>query len=395
MTLIFDIATRKLGRQISHDEPPRMRGLHSKQFSFLLFLALRRSDDSDGWVVLDEVVSRVGPWQGQDEKSAGKTIWRYFDAAWFEKLVDHQGTTTGPYRLRPDVRFVPDRDAALTYITTTPASSRSGRKPSQRTPDRLELQAYDLIAQYGFYPTPVVDLIYQRIGQPERLRDAPSRLTALRILVTLDKVRGKPDRALERARNALKLARRLNRRDDVCYLLDQVAGAHHILGNSKDGERVFREEIDYVGAWGTSGARRHLIHAYRGLAATLRVQGRRDEALAALRTSADIAHELGNEEAQRLADLEERRILGTLSAADLSRMQVMPSHHPIAQVMSLNVQAEQLLAAGERQAASEMAKRARSDAERLNLTNEMMKSNALLAQIGLQKLFAPTPDGDE
>ena len=364
-----------------------MRQLTRKQFSFLLFLALRRSDGSDGWTGLDELVSRVGDWQGQSSESAGKVIWRFTEYGWFNDHVENQGATTGPYRLRHLPRFLPKRDDALTFVSAPPKRALSARTPSQRVPDRTELQAYDLIAQYGFYLTPVIDLIYQRIGQPERLRDPVIQLFALRVLVTLDKVRGQPKRALERGVVALKTARRLKRHDDVCYLLDQVGGAYHILGNSGEGERYFREEIAYITALGTKNARFHLIGAYRGLAGTLREQGRLDEALEAITESANIAREFGNEEAERVAKLEEKRITGGTGAADESLPQLMPSHHPIALVMALNLEAERLLAAGKRDEAVRMAKRAAADAERLQLPGQVLKAQATLAQLGLQDFF--------
>lgn len=334
MIAVFDTTTRTLRREAEdgESEPARSFKLTVKQFSFMVLLALRRTDGSSGWVELDELVARVPWWQGQSPESAGKSVWRFEEYPWFA-LVETQGSTTGPYRLRSAPRFTPDRDEALGFITNPPTPRRptDRRRPGARSLDRLEMQAYDMIAQYGFYVPAVIDLIEQRIADPEKIRDARMRLTAYRILVTLDKNRGKAARAESRGKKALKLAERLNRKDDTCYLMDQIGGAVYIQGRAAEGESWFRKEIAFAETWGTNQAEHHLIGAYRGLTSTLRVQGRREEAIAALEESIQIAKKRGDDENLSLAGIEAERLKVT-SATNVD-VPPVPIHHLIARRM--------------------------------------------------------------
>lgn len=218
------------------------------------------------------------------------------------------------------------------FLNSTTDMSRS--LPGARSLDPLELQAYDMIAQYGFYVPAVIDLIEQRIADPEKIRDARMRLTAYRILVTLDKNRGKAARAESRGKKALKLAERLNRKDDTCYLMDQIGGAVYIQGRAAEGESWLRKEIAFAKAWATDQAEHHLIGAYRGLTSTLRVQGRREEAIAALEESMRIARKWRDEENLSLAGIEAGRLQMLPLGSPNTENPIIPEYHIIGQRMN-------------------------------------------------------------
>lgn len=199
--------------------------LRIKAFCFVCYLALRRDDGrTGGWVSLEEICDRVPHWRGLSALQAGKHVHLFQGRyRWFGH-IEWDEITQGPYRLRTQVAFRPGRDAANLFLASMSTDQRRHRRRLTNT----ELSAFDLLVQYGLYAPAIVDLILQRLGDPEDLTDPHERLAAYRILATLAKNRGQTDRAGTLAEQGLQLARRLGRDEDIAYLLDQLACIAHI-----------------------------------------------------------------------------------------------------------------------------------------------------------------------
>jgi len=363
ITLQFDVDLRR--------SQPDFR-LTPKQFGFLLYLALRRTDGSRGYVSLTEIVERAPRWQGQSASSAGKEIWRFsVEKSWFAELVEAEKPNIGPYRLYEEATFHPSREAAHEFVFANrmPRTTRTAGKHHQRRIGWTELQAYDLLIQYGVYIPALIDLILQRIGQPEKLAGPMDRLAAFRILATLHKNRGAPALARQLAERGLVLARKMDQKDDVAYLLDQIGGTLHIDGRDEEARKFFREEIDFLKQWGTPRSEFHLAGAYRGLAGTLRGLGDIAGARTAIAESRRFAGRSGNEQALRLAIIEEARLRGEeLSEDEIKRLLTdVPTEHLVGRVMAMTTTAERLLKAGDRVEGKRLLGIARQEAERLGL----------------------------
>lgn len=376
----FDVGNRNI--------VPPIGNLSSKQFTFLLYLGLKRTDTSDGWVELEDVVERVPLWMGQKPTAAGGEISRIQAQSWFGRLVTCQVPTRGPYQLAERAEFLPSRDAANLFIAQT-AMARRLRKTAPPRRHRItptELQAYDMLVQHGVFLTPVVDLIIQRLGDPARIDDARQRLTAFRILATLGKNRKHLDEALVYVEKGLKLAKTLRRNDDYAYLLDQMGGIHYIRMDGPAARAAFEEEIAFLKNWGAPQATFHLVGAYRGLASVLRAQGDEAGAFAALRESVAHAAESANEEGERLAEIERFR-QGSRAAkgeTDERRLDEIPTEHLVGRIMALNARAEAYLSSGERSEGERLLRLALRESLRLDLQNEVDKARALAEMFGIR-----------
>ncbi len=363
--LSFDLTTQKCtsGGQ----------SLTPKQFWLLAYLALRRTDGTDGWVEREEIAQRVYLWR-QQPQSVGKEISRYDGQPWFH-LIEYGKITRGPYRLIPAFPvFVPSRDAAVEKLTTPPRLSSI----TMPTLDPLELKTYDLIAQYGFYIPAVIDLIRQRLGDPSAVKDPAQQVTAYRILATINKNRGNTGQARAMAQTALKIAQRHRLYDDVAYLLDQIAGTYHIEGHYQDAQIYFEQEIDFLNAWESPKAHFHLVGAYRGLAGTLRHLGETQKAQWAIRQSKVFAEKSNNTEGLRIAQIEETRLAGKQSPKQITQLlSSQPSEHIIARIMSLGVAAENLLTQNVRPEGDNLLQAAMREAERFQLPNQVRQLREL------------------
>ena len=350
-----------------------------KQFSLLLYLGLRRTDGSDGWVDLRELVARVPHWRHRSADEAGRVVHRMSTYPWF-RVVEYERPTRGRYRLIPFTVFLPDRDAADTFIASAmPHRRGTGRRP-RFSP--TELQAYDLLIQHGVYLPAVVDLVLQRVGNPERLA-AEERLAAYRILVTLHKTRGDTKRARSLAEKGLRFARRRRAKDDIGYLLGQIGGAYFIEDKAERARRYFQEEVDFYRSWGTKRAAFHLVGAHRNLAAALRVLERPAEAREALAESKRYAEESGNEEGLHLARLVEANVQGDGLSSLATILSTLPVGHLVAHVMALNAVAESLLQQGHRSEGEALLRFAYREGEKLGLKHEMEKSRTTAERFGI------------
>jgi len=364
---------------------PKLR-LTPKQFGFLLFLALRRTDGSRGYVSLTEIVERAPRWQGESSSSAGKEIWRFsVETSWFAELVEVEKPNIGPYRLYEETVFRPNREAAHEYIFANrmPRPSRSAGQKHQRRIGWTELQAYDLLIQYGVYIPALIDLILQRIGQPEKLSGALERLTAFRILATLHKNRSATELARRFAERGLALARKLDQRDDVAYLLDQIGGTFHIESRDEEARAAFQEEIAFLKGWGTARSEFHLAGAFRGLAAALRGLGDLTGARAAIAESRRSAERSANEQAARLAIIEEARLRGEEPCEEEIKKLLtdIPTEHLVGRVMAMTTTAERLLKSGDRAEGKRLLSLARREAERLGLRHAVDRCDQIAERL--------------
>jgi tetratricopeptide (TPR) repeat protein len=378
----FDV----INRIISPSKVP----LTPKQFNLMLFLGIRRTDGSDGWVSREEIGQRVLAWN-QRIDSIGKEISRYTEYKWFEGYVEYDKITKGPYRLRPtDIEFLPDRDAAIERIIDPRPERRSKNRPAKsRSLDRMELQAYDLIVQYGFFIPAVTDLIRQRIGNPASLRNPDERLVAYRILATFHKNRAKTREARDLALKGLKLAKKLKYKDDIAYLLDQIGGSLYIERNYPEARAYFEKEIEFLNEWGSRRAEFHLVGAYRGLAATLRWMGELPRAEEAINKSKYFAERSGNEEGLRIAAIEETRIKDKDSVVAVTELLAsQPSEHIVARVMMLSTAAEKLLQKNLRQEGETLLKLALLEAKRLQFRNQIDNIKMIAEKYGMKDFIA-------
>jgi tetratricopeptide (TPR) repeat protein len=334
--LVFDITKRKIH--------PAKSSLTLKQFNLMLFLGIRRTDESPGWVTCEEIAKRVPYWD-QKVESVGKEISRYSEYSWF-RFIEYDKISRGPYRLEPkNPAFIPNRDAAIErIIDPRPTRKSTTRHSKTRYLDPIELQAYDLIVQYGVYIPAVIDLIRQRIGNPERIRNLSDRLIAYRILATYKKIRGDSQNAIDLALKGLRLAEKLKYKDDIAYLYDQLGGIFYNKDDCDQARSYFEKEIKFLEEWGSQRAEFHLVGAYRGLAATLRQGGNLSKAEEAINNSKFYAKRSNNEEGMRIAAIEAARIKDEKSIPDLTKLIAsQPSQHIVARVMTLVTAAEILL----------------------------------------------------
>jgi hypothetical protein len=380
IALVLDVETRRV-------EPPIPR-LTAKQFFFLLKLAVARaqvrtSGVGDEWVAAGGF-RQVPFWYRQPALSVGKTVSRLaYTTEWFAELVEFATPITrGPYRLRVDAELRPGLHGALAVLhgERMPPRLRHASRLRRRRLDPTELDAYDLLVQYGVYLAPIVALIRSRIGDPAKITEPDARLTAIRILVTLDKNQGRTADARARATEGLEFARRRGRRDDVAYLLDQIGGTYHIDGDDRRARQTFEEEIAFLKSWGGTRAEFHLVGAYRGLASVLRVLGDEAGAGAAIEESRRYAARSGNAEGLRLADIEATR-LGTASPSELLASQ--PATHVIARLMAMREAALRLLAGGEQDLGARLLRHAHADAERLGLRHEQDQLRRIAQQFSV------------
>jgi hypothetical protein len=384
-TLDFDLAERAIRPRIA---------VTPKEFGFLLYLALRRSDGSSGWVEIEEIARRAPKWRGQAPASAGKEVARIAEKDWFAEHVEADRVTLGPYRLIPEVRFLPSRDAANEFVTNEPFVSSRLKKTEESRRRRLdwtELQAYDLLVQYGVYLPSLIDLIQQRVGDPDNIDGAAERLAACKIMATLHKNRSTPEVARAFAEKGLKLARKLDKKDDVAYLLDQIGGTYHIGDDDETAKKYFEEEIAYLKDWGTKRAEYHLVGAHRGLAAAFRGLGDLKSARASMSESRRYADLSGNEEGARIATVEEarlRQLAGEDPEPEGPFLGRLPAEHVIARVMALTTAAANLLAQGVDDEGDRLLSVARKDAARLGLRHEVEKCDAIAARF--PRTGAPT-----
>lgn len=308
-------------------------------------------------------------WSETTAPSAGKEIARLKKRYRWFRHIDFNEITLGPYRLIPEAEFLPSRDAANVFLASMPDRARA--RPGRRRLTETELQAYDLLVQHGAFERPVVDLILQRLGDPDRLR-GEERVAAFRILATYYKSRGDLPKARELAEKGLRFARRRRSRDDVAYLLDQLGGISQHERHSDEARTYYQQEIDYLRQGGTHLAEFHLVGAYRGLAGALRALGDTDEARKAIRLSRRLAERSGNEEGRRLAILEEARLSGkdATSPTPMELVTAIPTEHMSARVIGLCAAAEVLLRRGERAEGERLLRLAFQEARRLGLTHD-------------------------
>lgn len=380
VVLVFDIASERT--------TPPLGGLTKKQFALLVFLGLRRTDTSDGWVYTHEIVERVPYWIGQKPSTAGSEIGRLVDGkSWFDRAVDAAVKNRGPYRMRDEPAFRPDRDAANIFLSNAFMSRkverrRQGARGKRRRFTPTELQAYDMLVQRGVYLTPVVDLLFQRLSNVSGIADPEERLMALRILATLEKNRKRLADAYRYAQQGLKLARRLHRSEDIVYLLDQLGGIAYIDGDEKVARAYFEEEIAFLKDHGGPRADFHLAGAYRGLASVLHRVGDVEAARAALDKSMNAARKSGNDEAARIAAVLQLRFAG--KAADVSPdLDQIPTEHLVARVMALNERAFAALEHGERAEGERLLHLSLGEASRLGFGNEVAKARTTAAHFGV------------
>jgi tetratricopeptide (TPR) repeat protein len=369
----LDVAKRQLGTRV----------LTFQQFGLVVYLALRRGSSgggNGGWVRLDEIVRMAPGWSNKTLAVAGRVISNLaVNQPWFDGAIEHAEITKGPYRFRdPEPEFRPSRDAADEFVAILPPlPKRSGAKGTtrRRRIDPTELAAYDLLAQYGVYLPEVVDLMIQRVGDPAKLASPGERIQGYRVRATLDKNRGNTASARKFCEAGLKLARKLNRGDDVAFLLDQLGGTYQIEGRYAEAKATFNEEITFLRAWGTKAAEFHLVGAYRGLAAVLYKQGELAAALTAIRESTRFGRLSGNEEGLGLAALAEAGLGADeeLVAAGVRMLENLPAHHVIGRVMALGEGAAKLFRRGARKEAERLLARALADAKRLGIGHEITK----------------------
>lgn len=352
---------------------PPIAGLTAKQFSLLLYLALRRTDGGDGWVEPWEIVARVAHWYGQKTTSVGKEIARFSTYPWF-RLIEANQVTKGPWRLIPEASFLPGRDAANQFLSTLhmPLRAHRSQPPRGRQLTAAELQAYDLLTQRGVFMPAVVDLVLQRLGDPEHLRDPLQRLVAFRVLATLHRHRGNPVEARPLGEKGLRLAKRLKRKDEIAYFSELIAATHYLEGALERARILYDEGLAFLRAWGTSRATFHMTGLYRGLAATLAMMGLDQAALEAIAESRGTATAADDQEGVRLATLFEARIKGV----PLPACSPVPAEHVVARVMQLNHDAEQLLELGQLEEGATLLRQAFADAQRLGLRNEISKAES-------------------
>lgn len=146
IALCFDVERRAT-------EPPIPR-LSPKNFAFLLYLALRATDGSQGWVTRDEVVTRIPLWIGETPRAAGREIWRLdYAKPWFGEHIEFEASVNaGPWRFVSEAMFRPDRDAANRFIAKTMTARRVSRRDAPPEPISIpetELLAYDQLVQHG------------------------------------------------------------------------------------------------------------------------------------------------------------------------------------------------------------------------------------------------------
>jgi len=357
-----------------------------QQFSLVVYLALRRAGGvggiHGGWVELDEIVRRVPGWTDKGAASAGKVISNLSAAPWFGEAIEYQEITKGPYRCRePHPTFTPGRDDADELLCSLPPGRVAAGRSSvrRRGIDPTELAAYDLLVQYGVYLPEVVDLIIQRVGDPARLADPLDRLVGYKIRVTIDKNRGRTESARERAFVALKLARKLQRGDEVAYFLDQIGGTYAVEKRLPEAQAALQEEIDFLLGWGTRRASFHLAGAYRALAMVLTAAGRQEDARSAITDSLRHAELSGNVEAVQLAGL-----VGASGAEGAGTtppsVASVPIHHLVGRVMALRGSAEALLQRGVREEGRDLLLRALADARHLGLAHEEASAREVAAR---------------
>jgi tetratricopeptide (TPR) repeat protein len=309
----------------------------------------------------------------QKVESVGKEISRYSVYTWFD-FVEFDKISRGPYRLRYlNPTFIPDRDSAVEQIVDPrPALHFSSRHTKARYLDPIELQAYDLIIQYGVYIPAVIDLIRQRIGNPERIRNQNDRLVAYRILATFKKNRGKSQEAKDLAFKGLRLAKKIKSKDDIAYLLDQLGGIFYNENNEIEALSYFEKEIEFLVNWGTLRAEYHLVGAYRGLAAVLRKTGKFSQAKEAIDKSKDYAEKTDNKEGLRIAAIEETRISGEDSSTNLTQLLAsQPSQHVVARVMTLLTVSVDLLSKNLIDDGKQVLEWALADAKRFHFRNQI------------------------
>ena len=335
MHLVFDAHKRTVGES--------RRALTHKQFSLMLLLALRASDETFGWVSTQEVVDGSPWWHGMSPEQAGKQIWRYADEPWFEGHVIAPHQTIGPYRLDDlfTPAFLPSREAAVAYLADTPVRGSGSKRASRVT--LAELRSYDMLVQYGVFFPSVVDLVTSRLTRARKSRDPEVRLLSTKVLCTLHKLRDNFDEAEQLADEGLRLAERQRARDEVAYFLDQRGCIAYKRGDLAVAQTWFEKEREYCEAWGTDQATFHLVGAWRGLASVYRRQGRIDEAENAVAQSKQCAEQSGNDDGYNLAMIEEARLSGGMADGDkvAKILMSLPAGHVVAQQM---VRAEHLLA---------------------------------------------------
>lgn len=361
-----------------------------QQFSLVVYLALRRAGGAGGiyggWVELDEIVRRVPAWTDKGTGSAGKVISNLSAAPWFGEVIEYQEITKGPYRCRePHPMFKPGRDDADELLSSLPPGRIAAGRSSvrRRGIDPTELAAYDLLVQYGVYLPEVVDLVIQRVGDPARLADPLDRLVGYKIRVTIDKNRGRTESARDRAFAALKLARKLQRGDEIAYFLDQIGGTYAIEKRLPEAQAALQEEIDFLTGWGTRRASFHLAGAYRALAMVLAAAGLPEDARLAIAESLRHAEISGNVEAVRLAGLvgaPKENVAGSTS----SPLADVPVHHLVGRVMALRRSAEELLQREVREEGQDLLQRALADARHLGLAHEETSIREVATRFGIE-----------
>lgn len=353
---------------------PELR-LTPKWFSLFVFLALRRTDGSSGWVELEEIRQRVPEWRSEP-RSAASAMGRLNANSWFPACVAFKQVTVGPYRLKDSPEFLPSRDAANRFLNQRAAELGVGRSTGGRAIGIAELTAYDHLVQSGVYMPTMVDLVLQRIGTPETIRSLDERILATRILATLAKNRGQEKDSIELSKRGRMLAARVGRLEDEAYFIDQMGGAYYLLGDLDAAERCFREEIALLEPESEGRGAFGMVAAYRGLAATLRQRGRTEEARTAILLSSDIARRCGNEEGERLSHIERRRL-----GLPADPLLAIPAGHVVGRVMALVDEAIAAANDGDLERAGRLASLAFSDARQFGLLGQVGRLQGLLTSL--------------